>query len=311
MLKRVGRGCSAVAVAMWILVACSSDPAATTPTPAPYASCRVGESCACFTGYSGKRTCPNPNDLSDPGLCDCGTCEPLPTPTPREFTPCGGEPFGTWVSTEIDLTNTFFQITNRDGYLLAACQAVFAPKQLEIRFDIKNDVATVWNRASEVDIEFMPQCLEGRQTNCSLVDGCAYAACGRCACNTKRDSLRTDGPWSRKDNKITLPGYGAPVDYCIKGGRMQIRDAVGTLATFKRFIGSGAPLACRDRYSKDCLGGGCSLGACSGTGDCASAGTETVCTSRQGCAWDPKQCTGNASLACDFTEFGIVPGCAL
>lgn len=303
-----GKLLTALASALVFASACSDGTSGSGLSAPP--SCRAGSDCGCTPGYfSGKTVCTPVPGGRPVESCDCGECtviEAAPAPT---WQPCGGEPFGRWRTTSIDQAGVPFRVLDRTAErVLAECEANLTSTGIDFRLDIKDGGKAETSLAAfSSHAEVMAYCVESDRLSCTTIPGCAKAPCNRCVCDVKNYGERTSKLWTRNGVKINIGG--TDFDYCVKGSTMLIRDPYVGLLTMKQFVGEGAPTACDARSATRCAGGGCYLGACEGTGNCAPAGSETDCGTRQGCKWNKDRCAGTASKDCQLEDYGVVPGC--
>jgi hypothetical protein len=307
----------ALALIFLLVSACATnDPAQVNQQPSyQTASCRAGESCECFPGYTSIKVCPNPDDLGDRGVCDCNeTCKPLHINDAPTWEACGGEPFGRWRSTAVNFDGLPFQLTVDQRTIAAACPARFADFDYDVRMEIDNDRAVVIKEGKSLRLEYFPKSCNKFTSNvltsCDAVMGCKSTDCGRCECSKNINSVSREGTWARMPNKLQLPGFEQPVEYCVRNDRLEIRDPLSGRYSFERFYGGGSPAECAERTMDDCKSSGCSLGVCRGGPSCDRANV-TQCGTRQGCTWDPTVCTGQAATACALQDYGKEPGCVL
>jgi hypothetical protein len=292
-------------------------PGSTYQAPPPQPACRSGSSCECFPGYDAQRVCSD--DPQDPGVCDCdSTCEPLKAPAAPQWEACGGEPFGRWRTVSANLDGQAFQIqvntVDRYGNVVsranASCPVAYSPIEAwDVRMELADGQANVSFPSTPLKFQFMANACIGSLGG-AMPDGCKSASCGRQECVIASRAKAGSGKWSRADNKLTLPGFTEPVEYCVKEGRLEIRDPLAGLYVFERYYTEGVPTACETRSKEQCFQP-CSLGRCGGATRCEAVSTAAQCSSTQGCSWEPDVCHGVAAKACAPGDFGRVPGCEI
>jgi hypothetical protein len=302
---RVRRGVLAGVSFLCLLVACSARRGSG-------AQCPGGYPCGCPQDYLSDWICPHPEDPEDPGRCDCNpACAPVQTPRPQPFTPCGGDPTGTWFTTSIDDPGASITISNMFGY----CSGLLEYREGDLRLDLRAKDGDVWVGPLDVNAEFETgQCGTRHEPDsytdrCSPVEGCHSAPCGRCICRIQRPEQFQTGVWEHNATELYLPTEGR-IRYCVTGNKLQMWPLIGPLRTLTRVSPTGRPTECSSRSTTECLAGrGCALGACSGVSACSAVASEAECGGVAGCTWYPGACRGTASAKCALQDYGRVPGC--
>jgi len=228
-------------------------------------------------------------------------------PGPADFSPCGGEPFGTWRSTSVGWRSWEVGLGTRieeaGGY--------------RVRFEDGGTLTWARDQAL-VDasygatcpgdggpiIDFDPKTPEFEQT-------CDALACGICVCEFAFEQILVDGDWTRTDTTltVTLHDYDPmSFEYCVAGDEMTLVGVDGRSMVLERVEGVLTRLPCAGRAVEECVGD-CSPGRCVGEADCDLESTETECLTRQGCEWQADYCAGDVQSSCSLAEFDRVPGC--
>jgi hypothetical protein len=242
---------------------------------------------------------------------------------PSDWMPCGGDPFGRWIEKSADTKGFALHIyakssTGATQVYTCDAQVTRSVDSFGFRFEIHDGGKAIYSqRFGPMSFDVLNSCvLEKVSQSCErlqLTGSCSPGVCGICSC-TASNAVELEGTWTRSPTTLTFstPGFtSVSLDYCVQGNEMTVRDSSGVLVTLARTAVSGAPTPCAQRTSDCTVGGGCRLGACIGGTTCATAATEAVCTTRQGCSWAPDQCGGTAPTACKLADYGIVPGCVL
>lgn len=326
MVKSWFGGVLSGAVAMALLGACGDASPARKDTPPeedpnppvylpPVMTCIPGQSCSCSGAQTGTTTCEG-----GVSACSCMACAPLQTHQAPVVTSCGGEPFGTWQLTKMDLGVTPLQLS-RGGSVLGSCDTM-----VELKGDVPRVLMTLEDGGSaRYFAEGAPstQSWSERCVTSKIPEfSCGSSAwtgvynckvdCDTCRCDSSLDANTDDsGSWQRTAETLVLApsGNAVTLDYCVEGNLLKL-SSTGTYLEFERVHTVSNPAPCAGRTAETCISGeGCSLGACIGAPSCTSAGSEGTCLTQQGCSWDAAQCRGQAQQTCGLADFGVVPGC--
>ena len=284
-------------------------------------SCFVNQDCDCGQGQIGSTMC-----TDDVKTCNCDDYTKFTPDTPVTFDACGGEPFGTWHLTDVDLTGFPYHLYRNNALgeveLAGACPGKLVSKSddYDLRIELKDGgIVTFSDNTLEFTRSFLQSCVNKTLSSDSFCDegahGCTESN-GVCSCrNSFQFSSDIGRSWERTNTTITFStmyGSGAPLNYCVIDDQLLLEDTnAGIRFTLKKVVGGGIPAACASRTNATCTAGtGCHLGACVGDATpCAAAATEASCTNNSGCRWDTSACGGTAWDSCTLADFDVVPGC--
>lgn len=296
------------------IVANSSNTSTSGITPI---ECTPGGSCACGGDASGEIECNN-----GVATCVCDECGELPAPEPADFDACGGEPFGTWVLSEISPGDVTTLVHRNLGDTTGDyCPAEVTALGDDISFRLV--LADGGDMAFELSgLSYSLQLLESCVAEARISSGCdqvlldreigvdpvgtCSANCDICSCNILREGS-FEGTWERSDTTLDLSYVGFDHEYCVEGNQMRLRNEDGLVLVMQRVFPFSDPTPCEERSVEQCIQG-CRVGQCLGDADCESASSEGDCTNQQGCEWDAESCTGSPR-DCSLADYDVVPGC--
>ncbi len=295
------------------------------PGPGPVISHCQGGSCDCKGGLKGQNLC-----IDDQDVCSCTGCEgEAPRDVPTTFQACGGEPFGTWVLTEADVSAVkahFARQVLGGELMMAACPATTTllgtPNVLLKLDDGGSGAGTITGFG--VSVLVMSECAAQVGQACGEFKGCEEdSACGTCHCSMSavNESPPDSLSWSRTGAQLSLMLGTTPAnyEYCVDGDTLSLYVPETELVLrLQRTYAFGEPLPCAERAVDKCSGASaiaqdnCHVGICTGApAGCANASDEAGCTNQQGCSWDTSQCSGNSAQYCGLDDYGVIPGCEL
>jgi hypothetical protein len=234
------------------------------------------------------------------------------TAAPDASAACGGEPFGTWRSTEVGWTS-WQRDALTDSAETQVSVGVRVVAEGGYRASFRDGGELTWfSEAAAIDHVFTtcPGTLKPFTDPDFVPFGCEDLLCG-CVCSTEVEEDLTDGTWSRDDTTLTITlgsEYPFDVGYCITGDEMTLLYPDGRTVVLERVYEVVTPTPCAGRTIDECVGA-CTAGKCVGDASCDSGGSETECLTLQGCTWDPGQCSGTEQSSCTLGEFDEVPGC--
>jgi hypothetical protein len=290
------------------------------------AACSGGQSSGYYYGaYGGSgSTEPNSSGGTDGGVVLCK--EPRSAGTPC-FTPCGGDPFGTWTldtacwqeraATAIpfitDLSNSSsFSLQIEEGGTLRVAGDEFWSFR-GFTYSPNGDGV-----CPNVSLETAGLLLFG--TSGSDHSDCSGDPCLTCTCEASAlNSMDWQGGrWSRSGTELQLAESSSAssfsVPYCVNGDEMWIGGG-GTVAyRLRKGVCVGTPAPCAARNPDQCsLGDGCSLGACEPTASgsatvCQGASTAANCSTYANCLWNANACRGTPPDDCSWQNCNV-PGC--
>ena len=267
------------------------------------------------------------------------------TPTPPDqcpraavapcFTPCGGEPYGTWILEE----SCFKSVTTRKGDCEMVAQGT--PGKNDITLQILADGtyqvfgAEDWSFTARMSLgcrglTSTDQCATAAMNVDALLFSpthtvtCAANACGACDCANPSEQAPITFPFSVDGttpvgNILELGLFRTP--YCVQDDVLWIGGAGldGTPKVsykFRKKSCQGTPAVCAQRTPAQCTQDSyCTLGSCVGTPrdpilTCFGA-DQASCTSLPGCRWLPNACIGYEPATCDLAAcVGKALGCA-
>jgi hypothetical protein len=310
-----------VAVMLALLGGCSSgshnsgSPPDPDPVFIPAAPCEPGKSCACPVGSEGVTVCEG-----DESRCECTQCPALELHEAQSIKGCGGEPFGTWRLTKMELGTSKLTLSSF-GTSLGDCDMTTA-----LKGEVPNALMTLTDggdaeyfaAGAPTQVSWSESCVTSKvsQFTCGAkvwtgVSNCKLA-CDTCSCDSSLGSAAEDnGSWQRTATTLTLSPWGKSIalDYCLQGKVLEL-STDGLYLTYELVNTVSAPKACAGRSAAECTAGkGCSVGACVGATDCDLADFEGECLTMKGCTWDAEACQGEGQLDCALGDFGKVPGC--
>lgn len=231
---------------------------------------------------------------------------------PKKFEACGGEPFGTWRSTQVEWET--WDISSR-----ASGPQVLLEGGYRFRFN-EGGRATVFREEARLEAMWDARC-EDLDSGAIVIDfdpeipeyrrDCYSVSCG-CLCELDFEEVLTSAAWSRTSNamEITLYDYNPQqFDYCIDGDVMTLQNTDGRTITLERVFETFTPTSCEGRAEEKCVGG-CTWGKCSGGDDCEGRQSESSCLSFSGCSWKQDECSGQADAHCGLDDFEVSPSCS-
>ena len=332
---------AALAVVLSSGIACSSgsrDPigvagASGGPSVAPVgsagantSSCPVQAGCLCAGGLLGRYEC-----IEGAERCDCTGCEgapPMERPDPT-FEACGGELFGMWRLTDVDVKATKVTLVSSRTKQKLTCpvdaKLVDTPDAAAhalLRFDSGGKgIGKIGGPL--LSLEIKPDCSAQIGETCGDF-GCGPGACGLCNCSSRTFSWPAAAmSWTRTDSIVALEFEGSTAllvfDFCVDGNTLALHHVPDRVELhLERVYPRGRPLPCDQRTAETCKNSaqesedGCELGRCVGpTPDCAQGTSQATCTNRQGCKWDATSCSGVQAEECGAADYDVVPGCVL
>jgi hypothetical protein len=282
--------------------------------PVQTVTCTEGTACECKPGQPGTLSC-----RADGHICECEQCPALQVHDAAKTEACGGEPFGVWRLTQLDLGRTPMTVS-ANGQSNGTCDLMLdtpseTPRVLmklreggTAEYDTKQLVTKAhW---SESCISSKTALLACGSDGWTGVWGCALD-CDICTCSTTLGKTPSQNAgWRRTATTLSVAPLGNIIefDYCVNGSKLTLSGADMSLE-FEQVFTVDTPTACEQRSQDECtLGEGCGLGVCQGSSSCAQARYESACLTMQGCTWDATACTGRAG-DCTLADFGTVPGC--
>lgn len=315
-MGRLGAG-----VVLLLVAGCSSGSHDSDSTPpsgpftSPGAQCEPGATCACNPGATGVTVCDG-----DESHCECTQCPALEVHDAPTVKGCGGEPFGTWRLTKMELgtsrlTLSSFGMPVGDCDLLTELKAE-VPTALMTLSD--GGDAEYFAVGTPTQVAWTESCVTSKvsQFSCGAkvwtgVSNCELT-CDTCRCDSSLASFEDDdGSWERTASTLTLAPWGQSTsfDYCLKDNVLEL-STEGAYLTYELVNTLSLPKPCAGRSAAQCMAGeGCFLGACVGADDCVLADYEGECLTLKGCSWDTDACHGEGQLDCALGDFGKVPGC--
>lgn len=286
--------------------------AGTGPSQPVGPQCLIGQACKCSGGLKGTTACVDGKET-----CACEGCEgPAPDDiAPVAFNACGGEPFGTWTFKSLDLTHLRHP-------LATSCPVVVksAPEKPHFFLQVLDGGDGWWNVSGlTVAMEGMFACLDKL-----CRDG--EKACGLCEADAAAQSdVFALGEanifafqWTRQGGSLDLSvdQRMASLGFCVDGDTMTVDLGAGWQVQLQRALTYGKAAPCRERPIDACerpgLPNECHVGACSREKpECPDTRTEAMCTTHQGCAWEPTVCYGQGVEQCKPWEYGVIRGCEI
>lgn len=281
------------------------------PTPEP---CSPGTDCPCAPGYRGETLCADGEKS-----CDCTACPELETRQPRSVAACGGEPFGVWRLTKLELGTSTLSLSSA-GEALGSCALLLdTPAQVPRALMSLQDGgrAEYVTEQTPTQAHWSDSCVTSKLAPLSCgakgwkgVSNCALS-CDTCTCDS---SLGTPDPsvryqWQRTPTTLSISQFGdsSTFDYCVKDGKLSLSGPTALLEYEQVFtVDTAGP--CAERSADECARGkGCRLGSCEGSAACLQLDS-SQCLTTQGCHWDAEACWG-VPENCELADFGVVPGC--
>jgi hypothetical protein len=238
------------------------------------------------------------------------------TPVTKTFEPCGGEPFGEWKLQDLDASAMKLYFSSL-GTVAGNCPETVteAPQNPQFHLLLQSG-GSGQLYISQLDFVFSPtlECVQrylGSDHSCNFGGDQQCSGVGSaCYCSQSWDPTFASGTWTRSDSVLTVGTVS--MAYCVRDDVLKLQDSDGFIYTLVRAFHLGTPTSCDSRTVSECeTDSGCHLGACSGGDQCTAATAEPNCTNISGCSWNANVCRGTAASKCEFSSYGVVPGCEL
>jgi len=226
-----------VAVVVGLLAACSSGSQSDAPSGVPQDpggsdqfSCSPGSACYCpVGGFRGTTVC-----SGSKSSCDCPVCPALELHEAAHVESCGGEPFGTWRLTKMDLGTSKLTLSSF-GTPIGEC---------DLRTQLTGELPNLLMTLSEGGVAkyFAPNAVAKVSWNDSCVTskvstfGCqsqtwtngynCALSCDICSCDSNLTAVSNEGSsWQRTASTLTLAPWGKDIsfDYCLKDNVLELR----------------------------------------------------------------------------------------
>jgi len=222
------------------------------------------------------------------GVPGCQTATPAPT-IALPFTPCGGEPSGTWWLEYADPSSV---PVRSGGQLVGTC-----PSELEDSGTAMMQLVLADGGAAQIDYQapysdrrFAKSCPEALGAVDCGPSGCVEY-CGVCECFTSGGlAMSQAATWARSGSQLTISDrfFGSlTFDYCVSNGHLILSSDSAQL-TLKPVDVGGRPVPCDAR-------------------------TAAQCEDETGCFLNPSAptptCTGEVIRSCQIADYGDVAGC--
>lgn len=281
--------------------------------------CLAGGSCECEPGHYGRIQCD-----SGSAECDCSQCEPYEATSKQtpDFEACGGEPFGDWRLTNIDIRGLPLVVTVESGGIIPTRETYECDAELGLVWSGRGLVSLKEGGAAWVSTPPYSSVMRfpGSRCNivacenitgCKLSNGCAMCECSTAEYGVRGGSYEPDGTWSRDGTLLYLPGPTGSGEYCVTEDQLKINFGAEGVYTFEKVNLVGRPQECEARKVDACESAGCHIGECVGEEKCADASSASTCSTLSGCSWDDTVCRGTAPESCGTSDYGQVPGCEI
>ena len=321
-----------IAAASMVWCGCDEGAAPAPEVPSTTSTCEqlAGDGCGCPTGTLGKLGCDDAGNTR----CICPTVSPSCTWSENDapcFTPCGGEPFGSW-----ELESTCFAAQHtKTGTCEESATATWEEGVFQLDV-LDGGLASITVRQSWSSQKAHTYgCFMGAQGGAcyglysnspthlfeaARLDCFEEPGCQRCTCRgdaSKVDEVALNGTyWSREATVLSI-GRDVRFNYCVENNSMWVgRGTTGVAYKLKRVNCTGTPLPCSSRTAAECSASGfCRLGACEPVGataatKCTAATSSSACGVLAGCSWNAAVCVGTAPSTCDVGNCRLDPGCS-
>lgn len=310
--------------ALWVcsFIGCSSG-GSNGPTTAPETipdeptpkTCAPGKACSCPAGQSGTTLC-----TDGEATCDCKACAGLELKNAPTVAACGGEPFGVWRLTKLELGSTPLSLSSF-GEALGSCTSMLdTPAQVPHALMSLQDGGRVEYVTEETPTKahWSNSCVTSKLPSLSCgskdwigVFNCTLS-CDTCTCDTRLGIPDPDlrYQWQRTETTLSISQFGdsSTFEYCAKDGKLSLSGA-GALLEYEQVFTVDTPAPCEGRSADQCaLGTGCKPGSCDGSDACLRLASASQCLTTQGCHWNAEACRG-VPEHCALADFGVVPGC--
>ncbi len=237
---------------------------------------------------------------------------------------CGGEPFGLWQATGVELGPAFEVVDPPYFPAIGGGDCAMLPAQVAapnfLLYLASGGVASFAFGNWSFEYQWPSKCSNGNTSDCIWPlsgdpsctchdNGCGVSSCTVQIGSTWGGTTHGGATWTRAGSTIAIQNV-TTFEYCVEGDTMRITWG-HALFTMKHVQAGGVPTPCTARSPDTCTAGlGCHP-TCSGGANCSDAQSEDQCTNRQGCVWDPTHCAGTTAAGCELQDYGVVPGCEI